>query len=172
MLYMSSDSSKLVRLQGCYVSDGKIERLTRFWRRASLTSSESEADTRLALGIPEPLIQAELWEQMADPKTGPLAPDRDELWDEALAVVREHRTASTSFLQRKLRIGYSRAARLMDSLEEAGLIGPAQGNAPREVLVGEGDAEARSFEAALDAAFEDDEPPDGPDEPIRPWLPG
>ena len=60
----------------------------------------------------------------------------DELFDDAKYAVMEAGKASTSYLQRKLRIGYSRAARLMDILEEQGVIGPADGSRPREILVG------------------------------------
>ena len=102
------------------------------------------------------MIQPELWDQMVDPDRGALAPERDALWDEAVALIREHGAASTSFLQRKLRIGYSRAARLIDELEEAGLVGPAHGNTPREVLAGAADAAAVAddFRSRLDKAFE------------------
>ena len=68
-------------------------------------------------------------------ETGDVEADRDELFDEAVNVVLETRQASTSFLQRRMKVGYSRAARLMDELEFAGVVGPAEGAKPREILV-------------------------------------
>jgi S-DNA-T family DNA segregation ATPase FtsK/SpoIIIE len=157
MLYLASDASKLQRLQGCYVADDEIERLTRHWRRfAKLEPAGGAADIALTLGVPEPLIQKALWDQMVDPQTGTLAEERDHLFDEAVETVRKYRTASTSFLQRKLRVGYARAGRLMDELEEAGVVGPVHGNNPREVLIGDDDAVAPNFETALEASFDDD----------------
>ena len=156
MLYMGSDSSKLRRLQGCYLSDEEIERLVRFWKfdaRPPATGGPDGADMRLTLGLPEPLIQPELWDKMLDPEPADAADGRDALWDEAVAVVRAHRTASTSFLQRKLRIGYSRAARLIDELEEAGLVGPSQGGSHgREVLAGAEEGLAPGTPAPAEAA--------------------
>jgi S-DNA-T family DNA segregation ATPase FtsK/SpoIIIE len=119
MLYMASDSSKLVRLQGCFVSDRELDRLVSFWRTQGLP--DESADTSLQLGIPEPMIQAELWESMVEKRR-----PADDLYAQAVELVSQHRTASTSFLQRKLRIGYTRAARLLDQLEEDGYVGPGQ----------------------------------------------
>jgi S-DNA-T family DNA segregation ATPase FtsK/SpoIIIE len=138
MLYMASDSSKLVRLQGCFVSDSEIRRLTAFWQRATPETPETEEAVQ-RIGVPAPLIQADIWERIMDPAPDEDA-DRDPLWDEALLILREHRTASTSFLQRKLRIGYSRAARLMDGFEAAGYVGVAQGNQGREVMLPDDEA--------------------------------
>ena len=67
---------------------------------------------------------------------------QDELFDEAMNLVTEYQQASTSFLQRRMKIGYSRAARLMDELESAGIVGPAEGAKPRQILLaqkGEGE---------------------------------
>ncbi len=157
MLYQSSDDSKLRRLQGCYVSDEEVERLVHFWKHSARKDAPGALPHPAAerLGIPEPMIQPELWEQMADPQNGALAEEHDALWDEAVTLIRSHSAASTSFLQRKLKIGYSRAARLIDALEAAGLVGPAQGNAPREVTI-ESDADvagARDYKERLDAVF-------------------
>jgi S-DNA-T family DNA segregation ATPase FtsK/SpoIIIE len=153
MLYMASDSSKLHRLQGCYVSDMEIERLTRFWKLFQRPAAPA-ADAALTLGLPPASArQGELFEPLD--LEAEVADERDDLFDEAVELVRRQRTASTSFLQRKLRVGYSRAARLLDELEDAGVVGPAQGNQPREVLPEDADGEGR--EALLDGA--DDEPP-------------
>ncbi|MFQ6058509.1 MAG: DNA translocase FtsK 4TM domain-containing protein [Anaerolineae bacterium] len=120
MLYMASDSSKLVRLQGSYVSDKELAKLVRFWKRASRWEPAEEGEA-----VP--------WEGMAAEEG-----EADELLEEAIALVQQHERASVSFLQRKLRIGYPRAARLMDQLEKRGIVGPDEGGGrSREVLVSE-----------------------------------
>jgi S-DNA-T family DNA segregation ATPase FtsK/SpoIIIE len=166
MLYMGSDSSKLRRMQGCFVSDEEIERLTRYWRHEARLDEPDAADTALTLGLPSPLIQPELWDKMmgGEDGDGALGEERDELWEEAVAIIQQHRTASTSFLQRKLRVGYSRAARLLDALEQAGLVGPPQGNLGREVLIDaedDPDEVAADYRASLERAFEDEEEGEG-----------
>jgi S-DNA-T family DNA segregation ATPase FtsK/SpoIIIE len=122
MLYMAPDSAKLIRIQGCFASDRDIERVVQFWRKTVY-----------------PIIVgtvASPWEAMVpafDQEEG-----RDELLEEAIALVRDQEHASTSLLQRRLRIGYPRAARIMDQLEEEGIVGPAEsGGRWREVLIEE-----------------------------------
>jgi len=123
MLYMASDSSQLLRLQGSYVSNKELDRLVRFWKRKA--AGDVWAETMAAP-----------WVDLAP------APDdaEEELLAEAIQLVRRHETTSTSFLQRKLRLGYARAARLMDLLEEQGIVGPPEpGSRSRPVLIGEED---------------------------------
>jgi S-DNA-T family DNA segregation ATPase FtsK/SpoIIIE len=74
-----------------------------------------------------------VFSEHADISTG--SSDRDELFDDAVQLVVEVQQASTSFLQRRMKVGYSRAARLMDELENAGIVGPAEGAKPRQILV-------------------------------------
>jgi S-DNA-T family DNA segregation ATPase FtsK/SpoIIIE len=117
MLYMAPDSAGLLRLQGCFVSDQEISALVRWWRQM--------AD---ALPADYEVPWADLLEDAEE--------EEDELLDEAIALVREHGHASISFLQRRLRIGYPRAARLIDLMEEQGIIGPDEGGGrSREVLM-------------------------------------
>jgi len=117
MLYMPADAGKPERIQGTFLADEEIERIVDFWRRntpveATPTATDWEA--------PPEEIEAD---------------KDDELLEEAKQVVREYERASISLLQRRLRIGYSRAARLIDQLEAAGFIGPAEsGGRSREVL--------------------------------------
>jgi S-DNA-T family DNA segregation ATPase FtsK/SpoIIIE len=121
MLYMASDSSKLVRLQGCFVSDQEIQRVVQFWEQTLPSVGEAKAP----------------W---GDARTAPPDEERDELLGDAIELLREQEHASTSLLQRRLRIGYPRAARLMDQLEEEGIVGPQEdGGRWREVLVLEED---------------------------------
>jgi len=117
MLYMASDSSKLVRVQGCFVSDEEIKRVVKFWR------AKAEPDW--------PREEKPPWEELMEE-------DReDELLEEAIEIVKRYDRASASFLQRKLRVGYPRAARIMDQLEERGVVGPLKDDGrSREVLIG------------------------------------
>lgn len=132
MLYMASDSSQPVRLQGCFVSDRELARLVSYWKGTGVSASIPTSFYRT-----EEIVQRPLWEEM---RAKERKPEReDDLLEEAIALVRRHNRASVSLLQRKLRIGYSRAARLMDLLEERGIVGPAQGpGQSREVLANEG----------------------------------
>ena len=116
MLYMASDSSKMVRLQGCYISDAELSRLVNYWRGFSSSAP-------LLPGTA--LVQQPLWQEVIAKERE--AAGRDDLLDRAIQVVREDKRASISLLQRKLRIGYSRAARLIDTLEEKGIVGPEEG---------------------------------------------
>ncbi|MEW6568146.1 MAG: DNA translocase FtsK 4TM domain-containing protein [Chloroflexota bacterium] len=134
MLFQSPDAPAPVRMQGAFVSDAELARLIAHWKQSGPAGQpERLAAVAVAEGIPPgaPLKQALLWEEMeAEDENG-----GDALFDEAATIVRQMRRASISLLQRRLRIGYTRAARLIDQLEEQGIIGPAQhGSQAREVL--------------------------------------
>lgn len=117
MLYMPPDAPKPVRLQGAHVSDQEIERLVEFWQRSPVRAAVQKIQA-------EEFAAAEKAAQNTD----------DDFLDEATRVVREFHTASISLLQRRLRIGYARAARLMDQLESHEIVGPADGSHQRPVL--------------------------------------
>ncbi len=135
MLYMPSDSSQPVRLQGCFVSDRELDRLVRYWRGTELGASISTGLQRA-----EDMIQQPLWEEMRAKEKE--AQQSDDLLEEAIKVVRKYDKASISLLQRRLRIGNPRAARLIDLMEERGIVGPSQGaGRSREVLSEEGSEE-------------------------------
>jgi S-DNA-T family DNA segregation ATPase FtsK/SpoIIIE len=124
MLFMAPDSSKLLRLQGCFVSDRELAALVRYWKNVRLANEPV---------LPEEVVQQQMWEEIETSET--LAAQQDELLPRAVALVQDDGRASISMLQRKLRIGYSRAARLIDAMEQQGIIGPAPGGStPREVL--------------------------------------
>ncbi|MFQ6016371.1 MAG: DNA translocase FtsK, partial [Anaerolineae bacterium] len=126
MLFMAPDSSQLVRLQGCFVSDREMEELVRFWRGTGFAPKVTT----------ERMIQQPLWEDLRAKEAR--RRDRDDLFDEAVKVVQRHDRASISLLQRKLHIGYTRAARLIDLMEEEGVVSPAEDGARwRKVLVKE-----------------------------------
>ncbi|MEA4852713.1 MAG: DNA translocase FtsK [Christensenella sp.] len=120
MLYYPSGAPKPVRLQGCFISDKEVDAVTNFLKERSTASY----DTRVIDGI-------------AKEGTNPIAGQEqtDELFIKALEIVMEYDQASTSMLQRRLRIGYARAARLIDQLEENGYISPMDGSKPRQVLI-------------------------------------
>jgi S-DNA-T family DNA segregation ATPase FtsK/SpoIIIE len=139
MLLMTPDSSKLQRLQGCFVSDRELSALVRYWKGAR-TAHEPP--------VPEAVVQQRMWEEIEESETQ--AAQEDEMLPKAIALVQDHQRASISMLQRRLRIGYSRAARLIDTMEDQGIIGPAPGgSSSREVLLpahsASADAQAGDF---------------------------
>ncbi|MFO8036024.1 MAG: DNA translocase FtsK [Anaerolineales bacterium] len=133
MLFQAPDAAAPIRLQGVFVSDAEINRLVRYWRFLAAqiraprgeTAAEGAPDARLPK---VPLKQSEMWEDMKEE-------DRDPLWDEAVEIIREQDRASISMLQRRLRIGYTRAARLIERMAEENIIGPPKdGPKARNVL--------------------------------------
>ncbi len=117
MLFLPPGTSRLERLHGSYVSEGEIARLVAFLREQGMPEYREEI-----LREPEP----------AEPDEDP---EFDELYDRAVALVAETRQASISMIQRRLKIGYNRAARMIERMEKEGVVGPARGAKPREVLI-------------------------------------
>jgi S-DNA-T family DNA segregation ATPase FtsK/SpoIIIE len=123
MLYQAPDAPAPVRLQGVFVSDGEIHKLVDYWRdQAGNTNPYVAAAGMPHETIPDnvPLKQAPLWEE--SPKIS-----GDPLFEEAVAIVRKEGKGSVSMLQRRLRIGYTRASRLMDMMEDKKIVGPPEG---------------------------------------------
>lgn len=133
MLFQAPDAPAPIRLQGSFVSDAELRRLIRYWKRLALGDVVSSSPTNSGVAnLPSgvPLKQTPLWEDYDTSDA-----DLDELFEEAVEMVREMRRGSISLLQRRLRIGYTRAARLIDQMEERGIVGPQKsGSQPREVL--------------------------------------
>jgi S-DNA-T family DNA segregation ATPase FtsK/SpoIIIE len=134
MLYQAPDSPAPVRLQGTYVSDSEIQRLVENWKTIALNYTVGEAPDPFAnasyemLPTGTPLKQGAFWDEENQNNEDPMLKD-------ATAVVRREGKASISMLQRRLRVGYTRAARLIDTLEDRGIVGPQQsGSQVREVL--------------------------------------
>ncbi|MGD8791863.1 MAG: DNA translocase FtsK [Anaerolineae bacterium] len=124
MLFMAPDSSKLQRLQGCFVSDKELANLVRYWKGVRAAQEPVQ---------PQAVVQKKMWEEIQAAEEQ--AAQQDELLPKAIALVRDHERASISMLQRRLRIGYSRAARLIETMERQGIVGPPPGgSATREVL--------------------------------------
>jgi S-DNA-T family DNA segregation ATPase FtsK/SpoIIIE len=127
MLFSPVGSSRLQRIQGAYIDEAQIEALTRFW------AQQGEPIVR------EDLLEEVEPEQPVDKGDDEFDPDEDPLLGDAIQLVVEMGTASTSMLQRRLRLGYTRAGRLIDMLERRGVISGYEGSKPRQVLVTEAD---------------------------------
>ncbi len=126
MLFSPVGNSRLQRIQGAYIDEGQIAKLTDMWRRQG-----------------EPELREELLEEVEPEvsESGPdeFDPDEDPLLRDAITLVAEMQTASTSMLQRRLRLGYTRAGRMIDMLERRGVISGYEGSKPRQVLIAEAD---------------------------------
>lgn len=126
MLYLSSDNPKPIRLQSAFVSEEEIKKVVDYLKKQDAHSLDT-----IDFDEMDSISNDAVFNAMVGGDGGS---DEDDLYDDARTAVREAGKASTSYLQRKLRVGYSRAARLMDLLEENGVIGPADGSKAREVL--------------------------------------
>lgn len=121
MLFLPPDEAKPKRIQGAYVSDSDVTRLIEFLRKAGVAPQYTEEVTSMpAKGVGGGIDSSG---------------NRDELFADAVRIICDHDKASASLLQRRLAIGYARAARILDQLEGHGAVGPAEGSKPREVLV-------------------------------------
>ena len=116
MLFLPSGQGEPIRVHGAFISGEETERLVE-----ALKESQYEAE------------EVAVFSEQVD--INAVSNMRDDLFDEAVRLISEHQQASTSFLQRRLKVGYSRAARLMDELEAAGIVGPIEGAKPRQILV-------------------------------------
>jgi S-DNA-T family DNA segregation ATPase FtsK/SpoIIIE len=121
MLFIPPDQAKPTRIQGTFVSDGEIQRVIEFLKKQGLTPQYKEE------------VIKSTSEMRID--EGEEVEEKDELFDEAVRVIRQYDRASASLLQRRLKIGYARAARIIDQMEKVGIVGPAEGAKPREVFV-------------------------------------
>lgn len=152
MLFMPPGASKLIRAQGAMTTDDDIRRIVDFIKKQCPPPAETAAPaTSPAAKKPSvaPEVPAETPAPAAVPTAGATGASfddmlvkggggddaDDELIEMAVQIIRETHRASTSSLQRRLRIGYTRAARVMDVLEERGIVGPARGSDPREILI-------------------------------------
>jgi S-DNA-T family DNA segregation ATPase FtsK/SpoIIIE len=129
MLFLSSDTPKPVRLQSAYLSDAELHQVVGYLKKQAANAPLDSLDLS---GNAEKSSDVFLGVSMDDDDVD------DDLYEEVKQTVIATRKASTSFLQRKFGIGYSRAAKLIDTLESKGVIGPGQGSKPRDVLIGGG----------------------------------
>jgi len=144
LLFVSADVSKPKRIQGAYVSEKEVKKIVDYikaQREKLLLDQEVEFfDNHLAEDLKKSLEIKE--SESFDGYVG----DEDPLYEEAKKIIIEAKKASASFLQRRLRIGYARAARLLDILEERGVVGPGEGAKPREVFSKENDSQITNEE--------------------------
>jgi S-DNA-T family DNA segregation ATPase FtsK/SpoIIIE len=127
MLFRPAGESRTARIQGAFIAEEEIERVTDHWRR----QGEPE--------LQEELLEAVEPEDSGEGADGDFDPDQDDLLAEAIATVVQMGTASTSMLQRRLRVGYTRAGRLIDMMERRGVISGYEGSKARQVLITEAD---------------------------------
>lgn len=120
MLFLPPGTARLLRIHGAYISENEIANIVKFIKEQR-TASYDESVTSIAEGLSE--------DENGDPE------ELDERYDEAVALVCESGQASISMVQRRLRVGYNRAARMIETMEREGVVGPADGSKAREVLV-------------------------------------
>jgi len=121
MLFLPPGSSRLTRLHGAFVTETEINRVTDFWK------AQAQPDYDQSFLIAPPAEDDAAAEE-------PPSDDQDPMYEEAIRLVLQMGKASTSTLQRHLRLGYGRAARILDMMQRDGIIGPPDGSKPREVL--------------------------------------
>ena len=129
MLYSPIGANKPLRVQGCYISDDEVEQLCDFIKN----QGESDYSEEIQKEIESKAVQDKTSSKFTD--DGESGENLDPLFAEAVDVVLENGKASTSFLQRKLGVGYSRGSKIMDQMEEKHIIGPAEGAKPRKILI-------------------------------------
>jgi DNA segregation ATPase FtsK/SpoIIIE, S-DNA-T family len=117
MLLLPPGTSRLVRVHGAFITENEITRVVEFWKKQG-----------------KPVYDQTILKPKEDTAEAD-AEGYDEMYDQAVAVVAESRQASISMLQRRLRVGYNRAARMIEKMEQEGVVGPADGSKPREVFV-------------------------------------
>jgi S-DNA-T family DNA segregation ATPase FtsK/SpoIIIE len=122
MLYLPPGSSRLTRVHGAFVTESEIMEVVEFWKEQAVP----DYDQSFLIAPPETDGEA--------PDNDPAPGEQDPMYEEAIRVVLEMGKASTSTLQRRLRLGYGRAARILDMMHRDGIIGPPDGSRPREVL--------------------------------------
>jgi S-DNA-T family DNA segregation ATPase FtsK/SpoIIIE len=127
MLFLSAESPKPKRIQGAFVSEGEVKKIVNFLN-SNVEAIEKIPEEEL-LFLPEKEFEIEKEEEIFE----------DPLFEEAKAIVIKYQKASASLLQRKLKIGYARAARLLDIMEEKGIVGPSEGAKPRKVYIKKGE---------------------------------
>jgi len=118
LLFLRPGTAKPIRAQGAFLTDAEIERVTDYLKQQRA-----------------PVFDQRLIEHQSQPEGTMLGGEKDEMYETAKQLVLDAGQASTSLLQRRLRLGYGRAARILDLMEQEGLVGPPQGSRPREVLV-------------------------------------
>ena len=128
MLYLPPGSAKLERAQGAFIEDDEVEKLVNY--------CSNQVEQKFESAVQEHI------ESSGSGGDDDVSDADEEIVEKCLEVIRQEKKASTSLLQRRLRLGYTRAARMMDILEQRGIIGPGEGAKPREILINVGQDEA------------------------------
>ena len=132
MLYAPIGAGKPMRVQGCFVSDAEVEAVTSFVKE----NFNTDYDQNVMEEIERKAVQAGNGKAtVSDPEPNQDEMDGDEMLPAAVEVILETGQASVSMLQRRLKLGYARAARIVDEMEEKGIVGPFQGSKPRAILI-------------------------------------
>lgn len=132
MLFAPIGSGKPKRVQGCFVNDSEVEAVTNYIK----SKSESNYDTKIMDDIEKKAAQTgNKSPAVTEVESNQEEMDGDELLPDAVDVILDTKQASVSMLQRRLKLGYARAARIVDEMEERGIVGPFQGSKPREILI-------------------------------------
>ena len=127
MLFSPPGTSRLVRAQGAFVADDEVGAIVEFLKK--------NGPPQYAAAVQQQIDRAAREEDEEESGEDGDLGDDEELYAQALDVLKSSKRASTSMLQRRLRIGYNRAARIMELMEEKGVVGPENGSSPREILV-------------------------------------
>lgn len=160
MLYSPVGAPKPIRVQGCFAKDEEIERVTAFIKKSHAADYNQEIEDKIRKIASEELNGKGSKDMGVSPSN---APDTDNMMEEAIKVVIEAGQASTSLLQRRLKVGYARAGRMIDDMEQMGIVGPHQGSKPRDVLMTYNEWLERnnllgSADDPADAAEDEDDP--------------
>ena len=142
MLLLTAEMSKPKRIQGSYISEEEIKRIVHYLKDQGAPSYQIGIDAQGDRSVTV---------------FGTVSEEKDQMFDEAKNLIQESGKASASYLQRRLRVGYARAARLLDELEMAGIVGPADGAKPREVLMGGRGSDTINEEDLSEESFPEEE---------------
>ena len=132
MLFSPVGAPKPLRVQGAYASDEEIDRVTAFVKKSFKAEYNQEAEQEIRRIAAEEIAQGKKGKSDSSDGNGP---DVDAKMEEAIQCVIEAGQASTSLIQRRLKVGYARAGRMIDDMEQLGVVGPHQGSKPRDVLM-------------------------------------
>ena len=160
MLYAPIGNGKPKRVQGCFVSDAEVEAVASYVK----TNFTTHYDQQVMEEIERKAVQTGNKSVASDPEPNQDEVSGDELLPAAVDVIFETKQASVSMLQRRLKLGYARAARIVDEMEEKGIVGPFQGSKPRAILITKEQWDSMKSGAGTQMAFEDI---DGEDEPLE-----
>lgn len=165
MLYAPIGNGKPKRVQGCFVSDAEVEAVASYVKTNYVTSYDNEVIEE----IERKAAQTGNKPAASDPEPNKDELDGDEMLPAAVEVILETKQASVSMLQRRLKLGYARAARIVDEMEEKGIVGPFQGSKPRDILITKEQWEAMKGGQSCQMGFDDLSEPEPEDDEEVPF---